>query len=300
MIRSAAITLIFLVACGPDAGDLPYLRTERCTVDCPEDGGMEPDAGPPEIPDEPLEEWDLTGADPLTGIFAMEVSINVYVVITQLVAKQYYRVRLHQVGEEVRYRSQLCRLELPSVTGVAEISVPPALQAVIEARDSEGQGPYLSSSAPLQGATFDLPLIYAVLGADLADPLLDPLPTKEAPETSVDDDEDGSPGVTLAIDALLCAKIENAYTALRVGIDPVGTVVNENLVEGSISPLLEWSFLGFSSSCLNVASTLTVDVLPGSSFRMVRVDDVPEFDLDENGNVSCPEIAWLAPSIFAE
>jgi hypothetical protein len=299
MTRAAAITMIFLVACGPDAGDLPYLRTERCTVDCPEDGGME-DAGPPEIPDEPLEEWDLTDADPLTGIFAMEVSINVYVVITQLVAKQYYRVRLHQVGEDVRYRSQLCRLELPSVSGLAEISVPPALQRVIESRDSEGQGPYLSTSAPLQGATLDLPLIYAVLGAELADPLLDPLPTAESPATSVDDDEDAFPGVTLAIDAILCANVENAYTALRVGIDPVGTVVNEDLVEGSIAPLLEWSFLGFSNTCLNVASTLEVDILAGSSFRMVRVDGVPEYDIDENGNVSCPEIAWLAPSIFAE
>jgi hypothetical protein len=301
MMRTLIALMIVLSGCGPSPGDLPFVRTERCTVDCPpEDAGAVLDAGPPEIPDEPLEEWDLTDADPLTGIFAMEVAINVEVVIAQLVAKQYYRVRLHQVGEEIRYRSQLCRLELPSVAGVAEIMVPPPLEAVIRERDSEGQGPHLSPAEPLAGATLDLPLIYAVLGAELADPLSDPLPSTEAPASAVDDDGDGHPGVSLDIDAVLCASVEQAYTALRVGIDPVGVVVDEDRIEGSIMPMLEWSFLGFSSACLGIAASLEVEVLPGSSFRMVRVDDVPEYDLDENGNVSCPEIAWLAPAIFAE
>lgn len=302
MIRRVLLLFVFVLvgACGPDPGDLEFLRTERCE-DCTSDADVvEEDAGPPEIPDEPLEDWDVSTADPLTGIFAMEVAIHVKVLIVDLVAKQYYRVRLHQVGEQVRYRSQLCRLEMPSVAGVAEIFVPPALEEVIRARDSEGEGPFLSATSPLVGATLDLPLIYSVLGAELADPLLDPLPTIEAPGGQVDDDADGQPGVTLAIDAILCPAIEDAYTALRVGIDPAGTVRSADAVDGSIAPLLEWTFVGFSKECLSSASSIEVEIQPGSSFRMVRVDDAPELDLDENGNVSCPEIAWLAPRIFAE
>ena len=75
---AAFVVIAVAASCGPHGGDVPFLRTERCTTCAPDAGKIE--AGNVPIPDEPKEPWDETGAGPLTGIFAVQAVISARVV----------------------------------------------------------------------------------------------------------------------------------------------------------------------------------------------------------------------------
>lgn len=282
--------------CGPDPDAVPYVRTERCPAgSCPSDAGTA-DTGPVTIPDEPLEDWDLTGAGPLSGIFAVEAIVTARVVI-QVETRQLFRLRLVQKGAEIRQKVTLCSISLPSVEGVAELGIPPELGGVIREKSVETSGPFLSSDVPID-ATYQPPPSLIVAGASLGDPASDPLPTPEQPETAVDEDVDGNPGVTVLAKTVTCEQSERLYVALRTGAALSGTVESFDRIEGLADASLDQSVLGYSHDCLSVASGLKIQVEPDSPFSAVRVGDAQ--DVDRNGNVSCPEITLAAAELFGD
>jgi hypothetical protein len=292
------LVLSLLAACGPSADDYPYLRDEHDPDGGPMtiDAGPPADAGPPDIPDEPLEDWDTTGGGPLTGIFAVEVTVNLNVVI-DIEARQLYRLRILQDGTSLRTKTQPCVIDLPTVSGVAELSLPPALERVLRSKAIEDEGDFLSMADPV-GAIFDPPASALVLGAELASPLTDPLPTMDDLATAVDEDEDGQPGVTVDARTILCREPEQAYAAIRAIADLSGTVEDLDTITGGVAPGLDQSILATSDPCLAAASTLVITVREGSSFRAIRVGDAEDYDM--NGNVSCPEIAYYAAPLFGD
>jgi len=298
-VSRAACALVALVvaACGPDAGEYPFERTERCTTDC--DAGTDAgpaDAGPPVIPDEPLEDWDTTDAGPLSGIFAVEVTIEAKVVV-EVQARLLMRLRVLQRDGWVRMKTQPCRIDLPAVEGVAVLSIPPPLERVIQREVVEAEGDFLSGD-PL---AFDPPPAVMVFGADLADEATDPLPTTDDLATAADEDEDGHPGVTVDAETVLCRQPERAYLALRAIAGLSGTIDPADDYEsfaGDVDPELEWSILGVTHDCLAAAAELEIEILEGSRFTALRVGDAQ--DIDENGNVSCPELAVHAEALFGE
>ncbi len=299
MVRRGAIALaLCVVGCGPSATDYPYLRGEECTTPC-EDAGVDagrPDAGPPDIPDEPLEDWDETDADPLTGIFAVEVTIPARAVV-EVETRQLYRLRVLQRGETVRLKVSPCRFALPSVPSVATLTIPPRLEAVLRGIAIEDEGPFLSAADPI-GATITTPRATVLLGAMLGDPEADPLPTPEMPETAIDQDEDGQVGVTVAAETVLCRQPEELYLALRASVVMSATIAELDRFEGTVVPTLEQSVLGVSDRCLNAAASLEIEILEGSTFTALRADEASDYD--GNGNVSCPEIAYYAEALFGE
>lgn len=297
--RGALLAMAFACAtagagCGPDADDYPLLR--------PDAGPPDPDAllgegGAPAdnfIEDDPLEDWDTSAAGPLSGIFALEVTTTANVII-DLEVRQVYRFRLLQDGASLRVRSQMCRLKLPVVEGLAELTVPLALELLIRSKDSDETGAFLSSEEPI-GATFTPKPLFLVLGAELASPDVDPLPTADAPASAFDEDGDGEPGITLAAEVVFCQKPEEAYAALRTGATMTGTVEDLDTISGSVEPSLEQSVLGISDECLAAGTDLPIEIVPGATFRAVRVGE--ELDLNANGNVTCGEIVEAAPSLF--
>ena len=295
MLALAAAALAF-VACGPSASDVPVLRPDGgclpgygCT-----DGGLSLDSGPITIPDEPLEPWDAAADGPLTGIFAVEATVTAHagVIVT---SKQLYRLRIAQSGAHVHQKTTLCDLSLPSTT-IATLAIPQKLQSIIESRSVENDGDYLSSSSVL-GAAYLPPQFVEVLGASLANPATDPLPTMEA-GASVDDDGDGNPGVTLAAQVATCSSVQELYVALRASGILSGTVQTPDLIKGYAQIHLDESVLGYSDDCLSAAAKIQIVVEPDSPFRAQRVGAAE--DIDGNGNVSCPEIVLGAPSIFAD
>lgn len=285
-----------LAACGPDEGEVPLVRTERCTEDCdagPPDGGL--DAGPV-IPDAPLEDWDTTDAGPLSGIFAVEVVVAAKVVV-DVEARQLYRIRILQRGEQTRLKTTPCRVDLPTVMGVAELTIPPALERVVQSKSVEHEGPFLSAPEPVD-ATFAPPPAWTVLGAELDDPASDPLPTMADPTDAIDEDEDGNPGVTIDAEAVVCRDPQRAFIALRTAAALDGTVDDLDAIEGSVEPTLDFEILGVTDDCLAAAAELAIETRDGSRFRALRVG--ADEDIDENGNVSCPEINVAAAELFGE
>lgn len=296
MIR--VLALLLLSACGPSAEDYAPLRTERLDggPDAGPDSGPQ-DGGPPAIPDEPLEEWDTTGAGPLTGIFAIEVVIPAMVTVVEVEARQLFRLRIVQRGRSLRMRVTPCKIHLPAVEGLAELSIPPALEATLREKSVEDEGDFLSADDPI-GARFTPPPAVLVLGATLADPIADPLPTPEDPGAAVDEDGDGNPGVSVDAETVLCRSTEQAFLALRAVARLSATIDDVDAFEGDVEPDLEWSILGTTHECLEPARDIAIEIVEGSAFRAVRLGESE--DLDGNGNVTCPEIGWAAVPLFGE
>lgn len=297
---ASALLASVAIACGPDEGEYAFVRTERAPDGGTRDSGPPDagpvDAGPPDAPIEPLEDWDTADAGPLSGIYVAGVNIKAKVVI-DLEAKQLYRLRVLQHGRTLRLKTTPCQIRLPEVPGVALLSIPPALQTVIESKSIEDEGEFLSAEDPI-GATFAPPPATLVLGATLADEMNDPLPTMEDQTTALDEDGDGNPGVTLDATTVLCRGPERAYAAIRAIAMLDGTVADESTIMGDVVPRLEWGILGVSHMCLSPATELMIEIQPGSTFVAERVGDAQ--DLNGDGNVTCPEIVWHASAVLGD
>lgn len=295
------VVLLLLAGCGPSADGYPYVRTEHCPPDCDagaRDAGSDArtDAGPPVIPPEPLEDWDTTDAGPLTGLFALEVIVQATVIV-DVETRQLYRVRVLQREGHVRLRVQPCIIDLVTIPGVADLRLTADASDAVRRLSVELEGDFLSSVTPL-GATFAPPPAFVVLGAELSMPETDPLPTMADPTGATDDDDDGNPGITIDADAVVCDGPEQAYAALRASLTLSATLDDLDSFDGDAVPTLDQSILGYTASCLSIASALDIEVRPGSVFHARRVGD--EQDLDDNGNVSCPEIQWWSPRFFGD
>jgi len=291
-------------ACGPSASNVPILREagDPCPVGGCVDSSIDLGDGSIVITPDPLEDWDGGDAGgPLSGIFAVEATVTARAGV-EVTSKQLYRLRILQEGNWIHEKTTLCALELPSVPNVVTLIVPPALQTLIESRSTEDEGDYLQTSDPtnLANATYAPPPFVQVFGANLANPTTDPLPTMDAGATATDDDNDGHPGVTLVATAVTCTQSEELYVALRAEGELTGKVQTLDTITGYGQITLNESVLGYSDPCLAVASQIQIQVEPNSPFTATRVDNNPAYDIDHNGNVSCPEIVLSAPQIFPD
>jgi hypothetical protein len=301
-----------LVACGPSRDGYAYVRLDHCPAgidagpeaicdgrDASIDVGIDTgptDGGPPIVPDEPLEDWDETGAGPLTGIYAVEVQVLANVVVN-LETRQLYRVRMLQHGTSVRVRLQACVIDLASIRGLADLHFTHDAEDAIRGHIIELEGNYLSAADPI-GATFAPPRTFVTIGADLAMPDTDALPTMADPTLALDEDADGNPGVTIDATAVVCDEPEQVFAAFRASIALSGVVNDVASFDGTVDPSVEQSVLGYTDPCLSVAASLVVTIRPGSMFHARRVGAAE--DLDGNGNVSCPEVAWAGGPLFGD
>lgn len=294
IVAQALTALLALAAgCGPDAVGYPFVRELRAAPDAGADVASADDARRA-APAEPLEPWDESGAGPLTGLFAVAVRVEARLGIP-LASHQLLRLRVLQRDRRVRHRLSVCRLLLPSLPGVATLEVPPALEAVLRARGVEREGDSLSSPEPV-GADWTSGPEPIVIGARLADPISGPLPTPDDLSAALDEDGDGQPGVTLTASTLMCEAPAELYAALRVVLDLRGHVESPDLVTGEVRASLDQSVLGWSDDCLAAAAGLPIEVVPGSTFRALRVG--MDEDLDDNGNVTCDEVVAAAPALL--
>ena len=287
-----------LYACGPNPSDTPFLR--EAGDHCPLGGCVDASysAGDAYVPVtyDPLEAWDGGDGGPLTGIFAVEATVKAKVAGIEVQSKQLYRLRIFQDGAFVHQKTTLCTLTLPSVPNVATLIIPLALEAELWTLPNETSGDYLSNGQAIVGAQYAPPAFVEVVGANLANPATDPLPTMDAGTPTYDDA--WHPGVTLFANTLTCTTTQALYVALRVTGALGGNVVDFDLIKGYAQVKLEDSVLGYSDPCLAVAATIKINVEPNSPFRAQRVG--AQFDMNNDGNVDCPEIIDQAPAIFPD
>ena len=234
----------------------------------------------------------------LTGTFAVEAVIKGQAII-EIDSIQYFLVTFDQDGTELDVTTRTCDIQLPSVPDAAEVFIPEKLRSVMREEVHQSTGNYLSGT--LGGAKYAPPAQIVVLGADLANPSTDALPTADDLTHAIDQDEDGEPGVTLEADVALCSGIQELYIALRTMVTLDGTVEDSNTITGEMAADLEQSILGMSDSCLNAATTLEVEVLPGSTFRALRIDganDAINLDTNSDSVVDCDELTTGLETVF--
>jgi hypothetical protein len=252
------------------------------------------------IPPEPLEDWTEPDPGPLSGIFAVEATITAHAG-PEVKLKQLLRLRILQKGMTtfVHEKTTLCAFKLPDVPGTASLQIPPELQAVIQTKGAEEMGDYLSGSGTLK---YTPPPFLVVVGAKLANPATDPLPTQMDLTNALDEDNDGNPGVTLGAKVFTCPgdppPWEKLYVAIRTSGTLVGQVPSPDLITGKVDVKFVDSVLGYSNECLSAAAMLKIDVSPGSPFRAIRTSS--DDDIDQNGNVSCAELVLRIPVLFPD
>ena len=246
--------------------------------------------------------WQSEKAGPLTGFFAVEAIIEAKVVAFTIETRQYLLLRLKQEGSTVRQKVTVCDLRLPSFEGLVDLRIPPAAQALIQSKAAVVEGDFLESEKV--GAKYTTGPQMVLVGAQVnGDPATDPLPTAESPACpaegqtcTIDEDCDGLPGVTMDADVLLCEEgTEQLHIALRTIVDLNG-VVGEgfNSIEGTVSPVLQWSVLGASHECLDIASSIALEVIDDTPFKAVRVDgrnnSALNLDTNQDGIVECADV----------
>jgi hypothetical protein len=290
-----SLALLTLVACG-SASDAPIVRDDHDAL--PGFGPGTPtefDAGPVVIPPEPLEPWDTTNAGPMTGIFAAQSIITAKAGVT-VELRQLFRIRMVQHGTTIHQKTTLCAMKLPDVTNVAKLVIPPPLWTVIETKSVEVEGPYLAHADGL--GPYNPPPFLLVLGAKLANPATDALPTMMDQSLAVDEDMDGHPGVTALATVVTCTSEQSLYVALRTSGAFAATVETPDLIDGKGDVKFEFSVLGYSDPCLAVTANFNIQIINPSPIQAKRVGDTE--DVDHNGNVSCPEIQVNAPRLFGD
>lgn len=288
-----AAALATLFGCGPEASDVPYLRTTRCVGSACADAGAPADGGSTAIPYEPLEAWPEEPG-PLGGVFAVEAVVQARAVL-EVEARQLFRLRIAQSGTTLRQKTTLCKFLLPSVEGVAELSLPAGLEGVLRSKPVEAAGEFLSRASTVGAAYQPAPSDF-VVGTDA--PFGDPLPTEDDLTRAVDEDADGNPGVTLLAQTITCDEPEALFVALRTRVRLDGLVTSRDRIEGDVEVELEQSVVGYADPCLAVAAGIAISVLPGSTFTALRT--LPEDDLNGDGNVGCEELLRSAPTRFGE
>ena len=222
--------------------------------------------------------------------------------IIDLDTTQYFLVTFDQNGTHLDVATRTCDIALPSVPDVAEVVIPDKLRDVFRRDVVMTAGDFVSGTDG--GAKYTPPAEVVVLGADLANPATDPLPTEADQTNAVDQDEDGHPGVTVEADvAAVCQGWQKLYVALRTTVTLDGTVLSSNEIVGDMEATLEQEILGMSDPCLSASDGIEVEVLPGSVFRARRIDganDSTDLDANSDGAIDCEELTAGVETVFGD
>jgi hypothetical protein len=306
MVTKLGLTSVLLVAaaaCGPDASNYAYERdaSSQCLPGVCIEAAAPPMGSDAGSGNTPLENWPDSDAGPLSGVFAMQGVVTAMVVTKPVSLRLLFRLRLLQTnGTHIEQSNTLCAFKLPSVAGVASLSIPPRLQTIIQENSVVvSEGDFLSVSGATQ--TYTPPPFFLLLGAKLKNPMTDPLPTMTDLTNEWDEDHDMHPGVTVDANVFLCAvggvtPTEGLWVALRTGGSMTGTVTGLDTIDGTMAIFEEESVLGYSNACLSAASEITPKLSPSSPFHAQRLAD--ESQLHTKGNVTCDDIIAEAPMLY--
>jgi hypothetical protein len=303
----AGLLLVSVVAaCGPDASNDPPVRTteKACSPGFCLEASAPPMTSDSGLGNAPLEPWIDTGYSDVSGVFAMLAVVDANVAAYPVTLRLLFRLRILQIGTSTKQSTTLCAFKLPSVPNLATLVIPPLLQNVIQENSiTVTEGPYLSSSG-----AYNPPAFLLVLGAKLANPATDPLPsctledsgTYQCSPTEWDEDHDGNPGVTVDATVFTCPGMapQGLFVSLRTGGTISGKLTGPGTIAGTMQLFDEEVVLGYSNSCLSTATEINPKLKPNSPFTAQRLAD--EAELDSTGNVTCNDILAKAPALFGK
>ena len=245
-----------------------------------EDGGGEggtpaDDTGPAETPPDTrtfamLQVIAMEVSDP-SGILGDDTSYTSSLVL----------VHWERQDTQVTWTETLCDIEASEVFGT-ETTFPDAFIDTMPVHTRQG-----SLSAAETGATLSAGPFTDLVGCDLADPASDPLPEDPYESSVWDQDDDGSPGVTVNIDQSIMGEGQ-VYVAQRNVSTLDGVVVATDRIEGYLIADSEQAILGATTWWLELETDPPVPVPDESYFVMQQVDD----------GTTCDDIIDQAGSLF--
>lgn len=173
---------------------------------------------------------------------------------------------------------EICTMIFDMGTSLVQISVTPAFLNAVRIGPVKGR---LSQSG--KTIILEIPEFVVVNGAILSDPDRDPLPSTADDPRLVDLDGDGKPGVTVKIRVFGLIPGET-YVVQRLRQSYRGTVVENDLVRGTIFWVDEQVTLGASASFFLLSGKGRPDPDPNRSFFVMR---------RISGNETCEELSEL-------
>jgi hypothetical protein len=234
-------------------------------------------------------------------------------------------------GTSLSESVSVCEIDLPIVTGgvgsctstiETEISLGPELMGYLPSVLISDVGVTLAAAEV--GQNYNPDPFALVLGATLANPATDPLPYWDVQKTGctssatdpqpadcvvdldkvTDEDLDGEIGVTLQAYAVQNDGTEvingTAAAVLRVAPTLAGKIQNNGCIEGTLSADFAYSVVDSNVTLTGAPITTPrvieqlppFEIMPDSTFRMVRANGEAEYDFDDDddGSVDCAEI----------
>lgn len=160
---------------------------------------------------------------------------------------KWFVVDWYRDGTEIAWTEELCSIESTEVFNTTT-AYPQSFLDAVPAPPRSG-----TLSEAVTGATFSTPAMVDVIGADLADPAHDPLPTDPEDPTVEDSDGDGNPGATVVVthSALGAGDL---YIAQRGTFTYEGVVLNGDRIEGYIAYDPDQTVLGAGTWWLEQSS----------------------------------------------
>jgi hypothetical protein len=196
----------------------------------------------------------------------------------QVVTTQYMLVDSERLADDFSWTESLCSISTSEARWNALVrartSYPEAFVTHFPVQDR--------TATWTEGGEFNANNLTSVVGARLANPLTDPLPTEAGAAGEVDSDRDGNPGVTVNVAGAVSGSV---YVAQRSIINLRGRERNDRRIEGLWESNDQQVVLGASNGILNRAVENRRDPDAARSFFiMVPIDD--DWDCsDINANI---------------
>jgi hypothetical protein len=228
-------------------------------------------------------------AESLNGTWA-KLSINTsdssaMGIKSQTKVLRYSLLRMESAGEGLAVQEKTCDLTTEN-SGSSSIKFPRALVASIADRGYNYvlQQNGSSSQLSIKGAA-------EVLGARLANPAGDPLPSSDTDATLFDQDADGKPGISVDVSAKAFVTISGTiYLSQRQVWDETINVIDENTARGSLVWSQEQKIFGASNPIFTSVSAVVTPLQDQSSVALKRLPD----------GAGCAEVLAQKAALFSK
>ena len=226
-------------------------------------------------------------ADRLMGQYAMRAVVSSLAnapMIGQLTltSRAYGLATIERDGQGLRLLEQGCHVDMESSNTIVNMQLPDAI--------AQSMPP---NPTPLraweEGAVvkFNRPESVLVVGANLADPIHDALPTDQTDPRVIDQDGDGKPGVTILFSGFVSGQL---YAVQRQRASYDGTISANDTFTGTNTDRSEQSVLGASNPLLEQPLDQTPN--PDSSLSTILLVKV-------SGSYDCSKLMADKDTLFA-
>jgi len=278
IIALASVFFLFFYGCSPVGYEDPPPPGD-------DDGGDDDDAADDDAGDDDAGDDDADASFDLSGVWAQRFCQNEHY-DTALGSEDGTRVTLARIDLEhedywLYETSEVCAVQVPPM-GEVEVTFPQALIDGIPTVESARELDRNEAGAVYENVGD--PLIQLIAWHPDGDAATDPVPTDASDPRVFDMDNDGLPGATALIDVSILSG--EMYVVARTLITVDGTVVDEDLISGTVDAQSQQNTLGASNSLFEQSAVVTS--MAGSTFQKVRIDP----------GTNCDAIIAQADTIF--